>query len=224
MIITDAEGEQWIAESRFDIAVPVHVEQNGAETKIFAYPSVSAVCETYAYRFSDDLFSDAAIDFLCAGCTEFGVRYGYAPDKFAKKSGYNFIGTNISESGLRCERIRRAGRYRNCTTYDLDACLAYGQAVFGVVRDGAVVSVAVTASSVDRDMPLIEIGVETAPAYRGHGYASASARALAAWLCAQGLRVLYKCDIHNHASASVARNAGFVQSGRFFYYVLRKKR
>ena len=67
MIITDAEGEQWIAESRFDIAVPVHVEQNGAETKIFAYPSVSAVCETYAYRFSDDLFSDAAIDFLLCG-------------------------------------------------------------------------------------------------------------------------------------------------------------
>ncbi len=224
MIIIDADGEQWVTENRFDIAVPVHVEQNGEETKIFAYPSVSELCETYAHRFSDALFSDAAVDFLSAGCTEFCTRYGYAPDKHSKKRGYNFIGENIADFGFPCERIRRAGRYHNRTTYNLEACLAYGQVVFGVVCDGEIAAVAVTASPPDRDAPLIEIGVETAPEYRGKGYASAAARALSAWLCTAGFRVLYKCDAHNLASAAVARNAGFVQSGRFFYYVLRKKR
>lgn len=224
MIIIDADSEQWVTENRFDIAVPVHVEQNGEETKIFAYPSVSELCETYAHRFSDALFSDAAVDFLSAGCAEFCTRYGYAPDKHSKKRGYNFIGENIADFGFPCERIRRAGRYHNRTTYNLEACLAYGQVVFGVVCDGEIAAVAVTASPPDRDTPLIEIGVETAPEYRGKGYASAAARTLSAWLCTEGFHVLYKCDEHNLASAAVARNAGFVQSGRFFYYVLRKKR
>ena len=50
-IIPDIDGEELVRETNFDIAVPVHVETFGGETKVFAYPSVLPLCETYAERF-----------------------------------------------------------------------------------------------------------------------------------------------------------------------------
>ena len=38
MIILDSEGEDFIKETHFDVAVPIHVEVFEGETKIFAYP------------------------------------------------------------------------------------------------------------------------------------------------------------------------------------------
>ena len=38
MIILDREGEEFIRDNLFDIAVPIHIEQFCGETKIFAYP------------------------------------------------------------------------------------------------------------------------------------------------------------------------------------------
>ncbi len=77
MIIIDAEGETFVRENLFDIAVPIHVEQNQDETKIFAYPSVAQLCTDYEDRFADDLFADAALDFLRTGCKVFCEELGY---------------------------------------------------------------------------------------------------------------------------------------------------
>ena len=74
----------------------------------------------------------------------------------------------------------------------------------------------------DISKEIIEIGTETAVGYRNNGYSAAAVRALSEFLCTKGLRVLYKCHHENVASAAVARNAGFDEVGKFFYYVLRK--
>ena len=71
MIIIDTEGEAFVRENAFDIAVPIHVEQNSGETKIFSYPTVAQLCEEYEKRFAEDLFSDKALDFLREGCKTF---------------------------------------------------------------------------------------------------------------------------------------------------------
>lgn len=227
-IILDADGEDLVRDAHFDIAVPVHVETFHGETKIFAYPSVKSLCEDYAAAFANDLYGDAAIRYLQDGCAAFCSPLGYAPDRYCAVVGYNFL----APSGLTaeedfCKRIRRAGKYENLTTFDLSACLAAERVIFAVVRDGAIVSLAVTCEAptfgaFGEGGDRIEISVETAPDYRGHGYATACVRALAAFLAANGHGTLYKCRKENVASARVARGAGLVQTGNFAYFVYRK--
>ncbi len=223
MIIIDTDGENFIRESLFDIAVPVHVEQLNGETKIFSYPFAKELCEEYERRFSDDLFSDEALDFIREGCKDFCQELGYREEKHPKNWGYNFTCTeNTAIEGFSCERIRRDGKYKNLTTYDIGECLAYERVIYAIVKDSQIVSVAVTAESISNANDIIEIGTETAVGHRKNGYSTAVVRALAEFLCKKGFTVLYKCHHENTGSCSVARSAKFNEVGKFFYYVLRK--
>ncbi len=224
-IILDADGEDLIRDTHFDIAVPVHVETFDGETKIFAYPSVRTLCENYAARFADDLYSEAATAFLQDGCAAFCKSLGYAMDRHSAVVGYNFLSQeDAAADGTICKRIRRDGKYKNLTTFDLSACLAAERVIFAVVSEDAIVSLAVSCEAPyggEEGTP-IEISVETAPDYRGRGYATACVRTLAAYLAARGYRTLYKCRKENVASACVARGAGLVKTGDFAYFVYRK--
>ncbi len=223
MVILDTEGQEFVLETEFDIAVPVHVEQLNGETKVFAYPCVADLCQEYEKRYADDLFSDAALDFLRSGCEDFRKAYGYREEKHPKNWGYNFLCyENTADDDVPCERIRRAGKYKNLTTFDIAECLAFERVIFAIVKDGQIVSVAATSEAPQKGAEWVEIGTETAVGYRGNGYSKAAVRALAAFLTAKGYKVLYKCHHENLASTAVARGADFDEVGRFFYYVLRK--
>lgn len=223
MIILDTEGEEFVLETGFDIAVPIHIEQFCGETKIFAYPCVETLCKEYESRFENDLFSDAALDFLRDGCKDFCKKNGYSEEKHPKNWGYNFLcSENTPLPDIPCERIRRDGKYKNLTTFDIAECLAYERVIFAMVKEGQIVSVAVTSEAPQKGAEWVEIGTETAVGYRGKGYAKAAVRALSAFLVQKGYRVLYKCHHENLASTAVARGAGFDEVGRFYYYVLRK--
>lgn len=223
MIILDNEGEDFIRESLFDIAVPVHIEQFNGETKIFAYPFAKELCEEYEKRFAENLFSDKALDFLRNGCKDFCNELGYVEEKYPKNWGYNFICTeNTASEDIKCERIRRDGKYKNLTTFNIAECLAYERVIYVVVKEGQIVSVAVSSESLSNAGEFIEIGTETAVGHRQSGYSAAAVRALSEFLCAKGFKVLYKCHHKNVASTAVARSAGFCEVSKFFYYVLRK--
>lgn len=58
-----------------------------------------------------------------------------------------------------------------------------------------------------------EAGVETAPAYRGHGYAGQAVAQWAAALCQRGLLPLYSTSWDNRASQRVAAKLGLVDYG-----------
>lgn len=223
MLILDNEGEAFIRENLFDIAVPIHVEQFNGETKIFAYPFAEKHCKEYETRFVDDLFSDEALEFLREGCKDFCKELGYTEEKHPKNWGYNFIcESNTAKEDIECVRIRRDGKYKNLTTFNISQCLAYERVIYAVVKEGQIVSVAVSSESLKDADEIIEIGTETAVGYRKNGYSVATVRALSEFLCSKGLKVLYKCHHENVASESVARRAGFDEVGKFFYYVLRK--
>ena len=226
-IIPDIDGEELVRETNFDIAVPVHVETFDGETKVFAYPSVLSLCETYAARFAADLYSDAALAYLADGCAAFCTSLGYTKDKHSAVVGYNFLpqGEPTCDFAF-CKRIRRDGKYENLTTFDLSACLAAERVIFAAISEEKIVSVAVacetlTAENVGNS---IEISTETAPDFRGKGYATACVAALSAHLLSRGYRALYKCRRENTASARVARAAGFEKTGDFAYFVYRKNR
>ena len=223
MIIIDNEGEEFIKETHFDVAVPIHVEVFNGEVKIFTYPFAKELCEEYEKHFSDNLFSDEALDFLRDGCRDYCLEYGYKEEKYPKNWGYNFLATeNIASEEIKCERIRRNGKYKNLTTFDIAQCLAHERVIYAVVKEGQIVSVAVSSDSISNADGMIEIGTETAVDYRRNGYSVAAVKALSEFLCSKGVKVLYKCHQSNEASYSVAKRAGFSEVGKFFYYVLRK--
>ena len=226
-IIPDRDGEELIRETHFDIAVPVHVETFEGDTKIFAYPSVLPLCETYAARFADDLYGNAALTFLADGCAAFCAPLGYAAERHSTVVGYNFLpqGEPTCDYAF-CKRIRREGKYENLTTFDLSACLAAERVIFAVVAEDKIVSAAVTCETLTAENAggSIEISTETAPDFRGRGYATACVAALSAHLLSRGYRALYKCRRENAASARAARGAGFEKTGDFAYFVYRRNR
>ena len=227
-MILDEDGEALIRETQFDIAVPIHVEELYDETKIFAYPSAAPLCEAWQNRYADDLFSPDAVAFLRDGCADFCSALDYRADRHSAVVGYNFLSNGDVNTGFTpCERIRREGKYENKTTFDIAACLAAERVLFAVLRDGAVVSLAATCEAPAArgdEGGIMEISVETAPAYRGSGYATAAVAALTDWLSARGFTTLYKCRAENEKSARVAARAGLTRSGRFMYFVFRKDR
>ena len=225
MIIVDHEGEELVRETQFDIAVPVHIEEFEGNIKIFAYPSVENICKEFEAKFSNDMFSSDALNFIRNGCADFRTVLGYREEKYPKNWGYNFI-CDIADSGEEnfAERIRRDGKYKNLTTFNIHDCLAYERVIFAIVKDGQIVSVAVTCESLQKGAEWVEIGTETAVGYRGNGYSTMAVKALSAFLIQKGYRVLYKCHHMNEASCAVAKAAGFKKVGRFYYYVLKKER
>lgn len=223
MIIIDSDGEEFVRETSFDLAVPIHIELFEGETKIFTYPSLEKVSKTLEEEYSD-LFSADAINHVRNGCLNFRKELGYVEDKHPDNWGFNFICDNITlEEGNSAERIRRDGKYKNLTTFNIRECLANERVIFAIVKEGQIVSVAVTTEALQKNADFMEIGVETAVGYRGNGYAAEVTRAISDFLIKKGYRVLYKCHHRNVASTAVARSAGFVEVGKFYYYVLRKE-
>lgn len=91
------------------------------------------------------------------------------------------------------------------------ADLEHSQPLVAVVLEGRAVAVC---GSVRITPAAHEAGVETAPAFRGRGYAAAAVAAWAAEVRAGGTEPLYSTVSGNAASRAVARKLGLVCVGR----------
>lgn len=222
MIVLDAEGEAFVFENNWDIAVPVSIElPDGGEPRVEVFPCIEKKVREYESRFREDLLADAALHWLWSALAPDAAAWGYRDDRFRGNWGYVYRYRDRQTLLPQVRLLYRCSSPENATTFDLDYCLHEGHAAAVICEEGRAVSAALTHTPPEAG-DICEIGVETVPGYRGKGYASACAAALAEFLRGQGCDAEYRFQHRNAASRRVAEKAGFARAGRFYSYVLRR--
>jgi RimJ/RimL family protein N-acetyltransferase len=69
--------------------------------------------------------------------------------------------------------------------------------------------------------PCLELGIETAEAHRGQGYAYVACSALIDYCLSNGLEPVWACRAENAGSMKLARKLGFMESRRLPYFRLK---
>ena len=210
------------------ISVPIEVYQPvDGELCVTVYPGLERVADEFLRLFSEDPFSDEAIEWLKKCLTPFVGKYGMSPSRDAD---VYFLDYRMRERpALAKERIlpdtelidghTDMSGWKNATTHELemdpddpdDACAVY--------RVGNTIAAYAALNDFPEEENVREIHVECAPAYRGKGYATSCTVCLSAFLLERGYSVKYVCRHTNLASARVAEKAGFTLVGRKYSFV-----
>lgn len=152
---------------------------------------------------------------------------GYQKEEYATAWGYLLRLQDATKITLKTEISSPLNKdmvdnYKNSLICGLRGLLSAGHLGFAVIENGEIVSAAVTHDPVTEEEQLAEITVETVPAARRKGYASACVAALARELLSRGILVLYSCHSTNRASLAVAKKVGFEQYAQFYRFVGRR--
>ncbi len=124
---------------------------------------------------------------------------------------------DLAGIGAKTDACRLTGEEENILFSDLPYLVSQGP-LCGIVKDGKVVSLA---GAVMKD-GVANIHIETAPAYRGRGYAKACLLALCDELKSKSIPVLYECRSENTASLGTVISAGGVELCRYVRFIGRK--
>lgn len=225
-LILDAEEEAFVFENEWDTVIPLSFTHTPADdTVVTAFPQIEEVAHRFLDRFEDDPTSDEALAYLFEALAPFMKKWGYHDDRFRDRWGYILraeAGQTVGHAQHAAVLLTAADEDDNETTYDLEATCEAGCLAYGIRENGKVVSLAVTHEAPEEGDAVIEVGVETVPAARGRGYATACLVALAKELLRRGIAVEYRCQRYNEASHRVALAAGLRETGKYYYYVGRK--
>ena len=194
--LTDEDGEEFVFENEWDIAIPVDLLLDGERLRITCFPCTENAVREWYERGWSDVFSESALRALTEVIIPILEEHHYVPEPKRHRWGYL----------MRCETPQKTvapsnivhlsseDEKRNLTSYDIEASLAEGCVGFGALEDGRIVSLAMTHSSPEESA---EIGVETVKAYRGKGYASH---------CLSALTVVRKTAVFRMESRTVEEN------------------
>ena len=91
--IPDAEGEAFVLENDWEIAIPISFETVNGELSVSFYPSCEGEAKAFFEKHESDPFSEAALSDLYALFCPFFQKHGYKDDRFRDRWGYIFRGT-----------------------------------------------------------------------------------------------------------------------------------
>ncbi len=225
-LILDAEEEAFVFENEWDTVIPLsftHTPTDGLV--VTAFPQIEEVARCFLDRFEGDPTSDEALAYLFEALAPFMKKWGYHDDRFRDRWGYILraeVGQAVAHAPHAATPLTAADEEDNETTYDLVSTCEAGCLAYGIRENGRLVSLAVTHEAPEEGEPVIEVGVETVPAARGRGYATACLVALTNELLRRGIAVEYRCQRYNESSYRVALAAGLREAGKYYYYVGRK--
>lgn len=228
MLTLDRMGERFVFDNAFDLLIPFSMTQyRGEELSATAIPRISRLARSFLFRFEKDPFSDEALDWLWSRIAPKQDEWGYRGGKFRWRRCVIFRCTSADRlSPVLPETLllESADGLRNQTTYSLADTLDAGCLCAATCLNGEVLSVAVTHDDIGtlEAGDVIELGVETAPAARGKGYAASSLSLATRELLRRGLVPEYRCTRSNRASAAVARHVGYEKVGLAYYLLMRR--
>ena len=174
-------------------------------------PVVSAPYELEALAKKLDRAEDPTSPAMCSiiwyECRDHLEKLGYTDDKHRDRR--NIIFAKSHPSCPEAKELVLPTECENLTTLDLVSVPASA-----TVQGGRIVSAA-TAHFCDG---IYEICTETAPSYRGMGYATDNVTALSDKLVLAGETVCYLCSEKNVSSVRVAEKSGFIEVGKSYDY------
>lgn len=159
-----------------------------------------------------DPTSDGALSLIWRECEKYLDSIGYADDRHRDRRNVIFAKNCRSDSEKKESAF--SSECENLTT--LDPASAPSSVT---VKGGKIVSCAL-AHLCDG---IYEICTETAPLYRGQGYATENVTALSDKLIQEGADVCYLCAEKNELSKRVAKRSGFMEIGMSYDYIVRRK-
>lgn len=220
--IADSDGEEFVFDNEWDIAIPVDLLLDGDRLRISYFPCVEREVRGWFDRFGADAFSEKALRALTGALIPVMKAKHYTPEPRRHRWGYLMRRAQAVTVNAPCiKRLSPEDEARNLTGYDIEASLEEGCVGFGAEEGGKIVAIAMTHAAPDGTA---EIGVETVRAYRGRGYASGCLCAISAHLEEIGCTAEYRCFFDNVASVKTAEKAGYAPMGKYYYFVLRHTR
>ncbi len=198
-----------------DLVIPLGITyREGGDFDISCYPDTCEIAAEYAERFSDSLFSDAAVSFLKERFDGIFCERGYE-GQIEDDTVYFLDRMAAPDENTPTLNAREAGQYENLCEIDLDEAAELCQEAFVCLADEKIVSVAVENYTHKGET---EIAVETAEQYRRRGFAKAVSIALCNDIIASGGAVTWHCSRENKASCALAEAIGFREDGREMYF------
>ena len=220
------ELEKSVLTNESCIAVPFEVFQKAdGECDILTYSFCEELAREYCEKFRGDVFSNAAIEWVC---DRFGAKM-----KEIGYEHYSHEGEMMLEYVMSDEtRLVKDGRCKvslitsNAELEEL--CQNTGCSIelnddgedvlFAVVEKGKILSYAGVNDLTYGDGS-VEISVETAPDRRREGFGFSCVSALTEHLLKRGKSVRYKCSVMNRPSFALAEKCGFSLEGKRYSFI-----
>ena len=221
------EKEKNIFKSGYPMIVPFLVTEYGDDLELEVYSGVKRFSKKLVKKYGKDIFSDEVLTILNDELEKYASLHGYEGEEHERLRWYYSFSMRNAEkldiSAVLPSSVKiEEDIYENLTTLEVDENLEKNIPMFATLEDGKIVSMACV-NEYGEGQKMLEITVETSPAYRKKGYARSNTAALAKYLIENGYSVAYCCSRYNEGSERIARSLGFDYVGRFYAYNAYKK-
>lgn len=171
------------------------------------YEKIKDICE------KEDVFSDESIEKLYNICNSYAKEKGFVISKHTDIIDCYEIKSVLGKS----EKAKKlSGNERDALFSDIAYLVTKGP-LYGIAEKGEVVSLC---GGIIKDA-VAELYVETAPCYRGRGYATDCLYGVSKELL-ENYKVMYQCKRTNKASCNVVKKAGGEKICSYIRYIGRK--
>ncbi len=217
-----ARDEAWLDGG--EVAVPLEITYRDGVADIEYYPAALNLVNEFISLYGESeqtMFSHGSMKWLAEHFEAFFESRGFSmsPDSEDYYTVYTLPLTDAPTAD-NIMRLKSPCEYNDLTDTDIDGLLNEGYIIYTAVINESIAALANTGVPIDADSPNeIEIGVDTAAAYRRRGLGAACVRALTNELCRMGHVVTYECASGNAASVGLAESVGGKVTAKKIYIV-----